>query len=89
MNAGRGKHRTIDLLLSLEAGAEVRMGDRRWQGEDPAMLDSSLRATLVAVSEDTAELLMNALFNPFNLRFECEGCFRARNIVGGRSYPHK
>jgi fructose-1,6-bisphosphatase/inositol monophosphatase family enzyme len=55
---GTDRRRAIGLFLSLEAGAAVRLGGQRWDGEDPALLADSGGLGLVAEDDALADELI-------------------------------
>lgn len=55
------RRRAIGLFLCLEAGGAVRMGDRRWQGEDPEGLPADSGPTLAAETPALADVLLRAI----------------------------
>jgi len=55
---GADRRRAIGLFLSLEAGAAVRLGQRRWDGEDPALLADAGGLGVVADDDALAEELI-------------------------------
>lgn len=55
------RRRAIGCLATVEAGGVVRIGARRWRGEDPAGLPSESGPSVVAASEAAADAVCAAL----------------------------
>jgi len=56
-----GRRRAIGFLMTAEAGGIVRVGPRRWQGEDPARLPEGRLPVVVADSAERADAVQKAL----------------------------
>lgn len=55
------RRRGIGFLVTTEAGGAVRVGGRRWDGVDPALLGDEAAPTVVAADEATADRLLEAI----------------------------